>query len=178
MQRAAVGPAVNRYNMISEMCSDVLEITFCQTPCMHPAPSWGKVCFHWSARGESRSECSHSPHTDPGFLWDTWKTWAISLPAQITLLVSNYCTWGLRINYFHTRVNLFTLSLQEGAFRTFSKNCSLTFTASLVTPKHSKDRHSHAFSIHSNHDYLGQWWIHHFITWLLPDCGNIRQSLK
>lgn len=103
MQRAAVGPAVNRYNMISEMCSDVLEITFCQTPCMHPAPSWGKVCFHWSARGESRSECSHFPHTDPGFLWDTWKTWAISLPAQITLLVSNYCTWGLRINYFHTR---------------------------------------------------------------------------
>lgn len=102
----------------------------------------------------------------------------ISLPAQITLLVSNYCTWGLHINYFHTRVNLFTLSLQEGAFRTFSKNCSLTFTASLVTPKHSKDRHSHAFSIHSNHDYLGQWWIHHFITWLLPDCGNIRQSLK
>lgn len=37
-------------------------------------------------------------------------------------------------------MNLFTLSLQEGAFRTFSKNCSLTFTASLVTPKHSKDR--------------------------------------
>lgn len=74
-------------------------------------------------------------------------------------------------------MNLFTLSLQEGAFTTFSKNCSLTFTASLVTPKHSKDRHSRAFSIHSNHDYLGQWWIHHFITWLLPDCGNIRQLL-